>query len=239
LKYIGTKNTRGKVFTYGKDLKLDFCFTITNVDQNGTTFDVKSKKFGTIKNIFVPMFGEYNVENTLSVIALSLLEGVSKSKIIIAISTFSGTKQRQELIGQKKNGVIVVRDYAHHPTAVRLTIDGLKLHYPDKRLVVVFEPRSNSSRRKIFESGYTNALEKADVTIVVSPPLLADKDSKSDFMDVSVIQKELGSKGKKSFAPKNCTEALLIAVKTQKKDDVFVFMSSGDFEGIPEKFLGI
>lgn len=237
LKYIDTKKTKGKVFTYGKDQKSDFYFTITNIDKNGTAFDIKSKKFGTIKNIFVPMFGEYNVENTLSVIALSLLEGVSKSKIITAVSTFSGTKQRQELIGQKKNGVIVVRDYAHHPTAVRLTIDGLKLHYPDKRLVVVFEPRSNSSRRKIFESGYTNALEKADVTIVVSPPFLADKDSKSDFMDVSVIQKELGSKGKKSFAPKNCTEALLVAVKTQKKDDVFVFMSSGDFEGIPDKFL--
>jgi UDP-N-acetylmuramate: L-alanyl-gamma-D-glutamyl-meso-diaminopimelate ligase len=239
LKYIDTKKTKGKVFTYGKDQKSDFYFIITSIDQNGTAFDIKSKKFGTIKNIFVPMFGEYNVENTLSVIALSLLEGVSKSKIIIAISTFSGTKQRQELIGQKKNGVIVVRDYAHHPTAVRLTIDGLKLHYPDKRLVVVFEPRSNSSRRKIFESGYTNALEKADVTIVVSPPFLADKDSKSDFMDVSVIQKELESKGKKSFAPKNCTEALLVAVKTQKKDDIFVFMSSGDFEGIPDKFLGI
>lgn len=238
-KYLNVKNIKGKVFKYGKDSKSDFSFIITKVDSSGTTFDVKSKKFGIIKNIFVPMFGEYNIENTLSVIALALLEGVSKLKIISAISDFSGTKQRQEIIGHKKNGVVVIRDYAHHPTAVLLTIDGLRLHYPDKRLVVVFEPRSNSSRRKIFESCYTKALEKADVSIVVAPPFMADKDSRADFMDVSVIKKELESKGKKSFAPKNCTEALDVSKKIQENNDIFIFMSSGDFEGIPEKFLGI
>ncbi len=239
LKYLDIKNTKGKVFTYGKDTRLDFIFKITNVSSDGTTFDIKSKKFGIIKNIFVPMFGEYNIENTISVIALSFLEGISKSSVISAIATFSGTKQRQELIGLKKNGVVVIRDYAHHPTAVRLTIDGLKMRYPDKRLVVVFEPRSSSSRRKLFESSYTNALEKADISIVVSPPFLADKDSKSDFMDVSVIQKDLKSKGKKSFAPNNCAEALDVALNTERAGDVFVFMSSGDFESIPDKFLGI
>ncbi len=234
LQHIDISNCTAKIVIYGKNIFKDVSYEISSVSSSGTSFSIvfRGQKYS---DIFIPLFGEYNIANATSVFILAFLEGVKVSDIISTFSTYPGVHERQEIIGEK-NGVIVVRDFAHHPTAVRVTLEGIRSHYPGRRIVCVFEPRSVTSRRKAFETEYPKALEDADISIVVSPPFKYN-DDKNDFMDVSVVQNILELSGKLSHVARDADDALKILSQHVIKNDIVVFMSNGDFNSIPKKFL--
>lgn len=230
-RFLNLANCNGKFFVYGKDAT-DASYKIENNDQKGTTFSIETKKWGLIKDLFLPMFGEHNVANATAVVVLSLLEGLDMEVIKKALSNFEGTKERQEVLGSKGE-ITVIRDYAHHPTAVTLTLQGLRQAYPNRRFVTVFEPRSASSKRKVFEQDYINALKNSDVSIIICPK---DK-NETDSIDVENMVNTLQSQFFQSYISSNYDEALETINKITQKGDVLIFMSSGDIGGIPFAFL--
>lgn len=220
----------GKVFTYG-NADADYLYRTKKVTEKGTIFEIKTKK-GVVE-LQTPLFGDYNLANTTAVYALSTLEGLKQSEIIERIKDFPGTKERQELLGETKDGVKIIRDYAHHPKAVELTIKGLRERYPKKKIFCVFEPRSASSKRKDFEESYSKSLSSADSVIIVDPGVRSD-----NAINVENIVKNINFSKEKSYSVKNCVDALSLIKKKVTSNQVVVFMSSGDMEGIPKKFLG-
>jgi UDP-N-acetylmuramate: L-alanyl-gamma-D-glutamyl-meso-diaminopimelate ligase len=182
------------------------------------------------------MFGEYNVENAVAVTTLSILEGLTPTLVREALLSFGGTRERQEILGTREDGVTVIRDYAHHPTAVSVTLSGMRQHYPDRRLITVFEPLSASSKRKVFEERYGEALASAEVSIIIAPPIKEGEDKKN-YLDTEHVKKLIENQGRIAQVASNASEALSALSSLVQPNDVVIFMSSGDLSGIPDKFV--
>ena len=118
---------------------------------------------------FLPMVGEHNVLNALAALAVLAEVGAAPEALQKALPGFKGVKKRQEVAGEF-DGVLVVEDFAHHPTAVAVTLAAVRQAYPERRLVAAFEPRTNTSRRKIFQEPYARAFKDADLILVREPP---------------------------------------------------------------------
>lgn len=230
---LDTGTCPAKVITYGASPSADVSYQIDNTDSEGTNFLIKMPDREI--SVKIPMFGNYNVENALAVFTLSISENLPEEKILNALKDYPGTKERQELVGEKKNGIVIIRDYAHHPTAVALTLEGVRLHYPRKRVIAVFEPRSASSKRKVFEERYGDSLSLADATIIVNPEIQGNPTD--DQINIPHIKKIIESRGKGAYEAVNNDEVLEILPKEAKAGDVIIFMSSGDMNGVPNKFL--
>jgi UDP-N-acetylmuramate: L-alanyl-gamma-D-glutamyl-meso-diaminopimelate ligase len=201
--------------------------------KDGMGFDVlyKNKK---VDQIFVPMFGQYNVINALSVYALAK-ELDFKLDLKKAFLDFRGVKRRQELIG-KPRGIQVIEDFAHHPTAVGSTIESFKKREDSGKLFVIFEPRSNTSRRNFFQKEYTEALIKADVVLISEPFQGSSSLKEEERLDVSKIKEEINQKGQCHIF-KDVEEAISIVKKQAHSGDTVVIMSNGGFQGIYDKIL--
>ncbi len=228
---------RASVVTYGSSESSDVFPRSIQTDKGGTCFEIKSKKIKGVKKVLIPMFGSYNIENALAAYALARLEGLGPAELIGGLADFCGTKERQEFLGQNSRGTLILRDYAHHPTAVAVTLDALRLRYPGKKLLVVFEPCSASSRRKIFEERYARSLLKADIAILMTPTINKERDGGKDVFEADTVRQMIETEGKKAYVAEKASDALPILEKLAGHDDVVVFMSSGSMENIPEKFL--
>jgi UDP-N-acetylmuramate: L-alanyl-gamma-D-glutamyl-meso-diaminopimelate ligase len=182
--------------------------------------------------------GHHNIANIAQVVAcLEQLQlgGELKRKlrpeaVADAIASFAGVARRLDLIG-RGGGVDVYEDFAHHPTAVRTVIEGFRAMYPDRRVVVAFEPRSATQRRNVFQDGFAKALALADRVYIGECPL--DKRiSEENRMNTASMQAAIGTKAK-AF-PTNA--ALLEALSSElAPGDSVIFMSSGSFSGAQYK----
>jgi UDP-N-acetylmuramate: L-alanyl-gamma-D-glutamyl-meso-diaminopimelate ligase len=232
------QHTSAKVLFYGlkANADLDYDLTATNIRaiEGGQTFDLifKGENLG---NIFLPMSGNHNLLNTLSVCGVALVEGLTFDEIRTALASFKGMKRRQEVRGIV-NDVLVLDDFAHHPTAVRATIAAIRQRWPQRRLVAVFEPRSNSSRRKIFEQEYAHAFDEADAVFISAPPL-RHNDDPNDFMDVNVVTSTIVSKHIPASHYPDANELLPRLLDTIKPNDAVLIMSNGSFGNIHQNLL--
>jgi UDP-N-acetylmuramate: L-alanyl-gamma-D-glutamyl-meso-diaminopimelate ligase len=235
IQHVDISRCVGDVTLYGASSSSDVSYTVESVDETGTFFSIHTVK-AIYKNIHIALFGEYNVANAVAVFVLAMKEGIEEQYIRSAFQTYPGVKERQEVLGTKEHTITVIRDFAHHPTAVTVTLQGLRDHYGDRRLVCVFEPRSITSRRKVFEHVYPEVLSHADVSIIVAPPFRPG-DNTSNFMDVAAIKLTTENLGTSMNVADNPAHALTLLQSLVHTDDVVVFMSNGDFGNIPELFL--
>ncbi len=199
-----------------------------------TFFDVikKEKVFGTFKTKLV---GEHNLLNALSVIAVADHLSVPAGAVSEALETFEGTKRRQEVRGVKK-GITVMDDFAHHPTAVRETIKAVKPFYRPGRIIAVFEPRTNSSMRKVFQDVYPLSFDGADIVCISVPPLL-EKIPQEDRFSSERFVKDLKSRGKNAHFFGDTQSIIDFLIKESKAGDLILIMSNGGFENIHERLL--
>lgn len=202
----------------------------------GTTFNVYRE--GLLwGNFATKMFGEFNVRNCLSVIIAADAWGISQSNIQKAFDTFESVKRRMEVRGVV-NGVTVIDDFAHHPTAVDETLKALRQRYPEKRLIAVFEPRSRSSRLSVFEDQYKKAFSHADRVIIAG--VFNPEDAKrfgNELLDVSKLVQDINATGRPAATFANADEIVKELSPQLASDDVVAVMSNGGFDGIHQKIL--
>ncbi|MCB0378274.1 MAG: UDP-N-acetylmuramate:L-alanyl-gamma-D-glutamyl-meso-diaminopimelate ligase [Bdellovibrionales bacterium] len=191
---------------------------------------------GSVENrIFVPMFGRYNITNALAVYAMAKTHGwdVDLKK---AFAQFAGVKRRQELIGEP-NHIQVIEDFAHHPTAVLETLKSFKNREGQGRLIAVFEPRSNTSRRNVFQKQYTEALAVADSSYICEPFAGTSPLPEEERMDVNQLVEDIRAQGKQALCFSQVEEAIDRIQAEARPGDTVVIMSNGGFQGIYGKIL--
>ncbi|HET6855260.1 MAG TPA: UDP-N-acetylmuramate:L-alanyl-gamma-D-glutamyl-meso-diaminopimelate ligase [Pyrinomonadaceae bacterium] len=183
-----------------------------------------------------PLLGEFNLLNCLAVIVAADAWGVSKEKIRGALASFQNVKRRAEIRGEER-GVVVIDDFAHHPTAVRETLRALRARYKDRRLIAVFEPRSWSSRLAVFQHDYANAFAAADYVVIASVFDSQKVTEKGRALDTGELIDAISQQGKPAFALPDADHIVAHIVPELRHGDVVAIMSNGGFGGIHEKIL--
>lgn len=185
----------------------------------------------------LPMPGLHNGLNALSVIALLSHLGFPLDAITQGLASFEGVKRRQQIRGEVR-GVTVVDDFAHHPTAVRETLNALRLAWPANRLLVVFEPRTNSSRRAIFQQDYAHVFDAADQVLVREHVPLDTIPLDEQFSSFQLAE-DLCARGKKAQAFTDTDAILAYLGRNCRKGDIVVVLSNGGFDNIHERLLAL
>ncbi|RMG12293.1 MAG: UDP-N-acetylmuramate:L-alanyl-gamma-D-glutamyl-meso-diaminopimelate ligase [Deltaproteobacteria bacterium] len=180
--------------------------------------------------------GRHNVENAVAAVAVALEAGASWDAVREGLSTFEGVRRRQELRGSPGE-VTVIEDFAHHPTAVEATLGALRRRFPGRRLWAVYEPRSNTARRRIYQHRYEEAFDAADCVVVASPPPHPDPIPEAERFDPPALAEALERRGKHAYhrpTPEAVHDLLAGALRP---GDVVVVMSNGSFGGLIERLL--
>jgi UDP-N-acetylmuramate: L-alanyl-gamma-D-glutamyl-meso-diaminopimelate ligase len=173
--------------------------------------------------------------NVLAVFALADVLQWPRDKVLQAMADFKGVKRRQEWLGEV-NGIDVFEDFAHHPTAVDLTIRCMRERFPDRRLVAVFEPRSATSRRKIFQKEYARAFSGAD-SIFIARPYDQSKIPEADRFSTDQLISELKVQGREAQSAPDAEHLVQALTSNLRPKDVVLIMSNGGFDGIYQKLF--
>ena len=207
---------------FGFDPSLDWSARL--IREDGSAFAVRHH--GTeIGEVHWPMLGRHNVLNGLAALAACHAVGVDVATVLPALAAFRSVKRRLEVIGQH-DGITVYDDFAHHPTAIHTTLEGLRARVGEARILVAMEPRSNSMRSGAHADALAPSLDIADVVVFLHRPELA--------WDAGRIVAAI--RGDARTVPD--ADALIAALKTQARPgDHVVFMSNGGFDGAPRRFL--
>jgi UDP-N-acetylmuramate: L-alanyl-gamma-D-glutamyl-meso-diaminopimelate ligase len=226
--------TRSRVRTYGLDTPCNVTAVSLESGPEGQSFDLVLDGV-KLARLFLPMSGRHNLLNALAACTIALDEGVPPERLQSGIASFQGLKRRQEIRGIAGD-VVVIDDFAHHPTAVRETIRAVRQRWPNRRLVAVFEPRSNSSRRKIFESAYGDAFGEADATFLSAPPM-RHNDRADDFINTPALAARVRSGGRPVYLGSNADELLPLLLDFLEPGDVALIMSNGGFGNLHQRLL--
>ncbi|HYC54025.1 MAG TPA: Mur ligase domain-containing protein [Candidatus Binatia bacterium] len=202
----------------------------------GTTFDAcwKGRPQARLR---LSLVGSMNALNAIAVYALTRELGVDAAGVESGLASYKGAARRQEIIGEAA-GVTVVDDFAHHPTAVRLTIEAIRGRFPGRRLVAIFEPRSNTSRRAVFQRDFTEALAGADA-VALSEVYRKDNDplAEHEMLSTPRLIDDLRSQGVHAWTAPGPDEILSRLATELSPGDVVVCMSNGAFGNLPRNLL--
>lgn len=188
-----------------------------------------------IGDLALKIFGEHNTLNALSAFALATALKWPQHQVCQAMAQFLGVKRRQELLGEPR-GVSVIEDFAHHPTAVALTLRSMRERFKDAKVFAVFEPRSATSRRKIFQNDYVRAFSEAD-EVYLAKPYDQSKIAENERFSSEELVEALKSSGREARAMASVEEIVLRIAERAKRGDVILIMSNGGFDGIYQKML--
>jgi UDP-N-acetylmuramate: L-alanyl-gamma-D-glutamyl-meso-diaminopimelate ligase len=205
-------------------------------DASGTAFSVWREQ-RELARARAPLFGRHNVANALGALATASVLGVPLEACLAPLARFRGVRRRQELRAEVR-GVAVVDDFAHHPTAVRETVAAMRARYPGRRVVAVFEPRSNTSRRAIFQGDYVDALAGADRALVLTveaAPIYSATGEVREFLDAAAVARALRERGTAATAHPSVDAVLEDLADSCAPGDVVLLMSNGDFGGLRER----
>jgi UDP-N-acetylmuramate: L-alanyl-gamma-D-glutamyl-meso-diaminopimelate ligase len=240
---VETENVREKVreakvpvITYSRNSAdyADYTFSGLVSSGAGIEFDVfyRSEK---IDRLTLQLPGEHNALNALAVYIECRELGLSTSEIKAGLASFQGIKRRQEERGEI-NGVLVIDDFAHHPTAVRETLKALRAKYSGRRLVAVFEPRSATSRRKVFQKEYAEAFELAD-SVQIAVAFDQSKIPTDQQFSSQDLVSDLRQKGKDASFFESVEDGVKSVANHSKAGDVVAVLSNGGFGGFIPKLL--
>ncbi len=229
-----SQRARCRVITYGMKAGAEWSASDIS-DHDGLTHINILKNADVYTCLATPLYGNHNISNLLSVAALSEYINVDKTKLSDAFRTFKGVKRRQEVRGEK-NGILVLDDFAHHPTAVEKTIEAVKDRYRGRRLLAAFEPRSNSSRRNVFQEEYGMVFDKADLIFIPEPAMVEKIPPEERFSSEKLVE-SLKGRGLDAECFPDSGRLLEGIVTRAEKGDVILVMSNGSFDNIHERLL--
>jgi UDP-N-acetylmuramate: L-alanyl-gamma-D-glutamyl-meso-diaminopimelate ligase len=198
-----------------------------------TRFKVRrhGSPFGSFE---VPLVGAHNVRNALAAIAVANETGVSVDRIAEGLRAFAGVKRRLEVVGVA-DGVTVYDDFAHHPTAVAETLAALRAANPKSRIWAVFEPRSASSCRRVFQDDFARAFAGADEVLLA--PVFRSTLPDDERLSIPQLVRDLESRGQRAREAASIDDIVSVVVGEHRPGDLVVLMSNGGFGGIHQKLL--
>ncbi len=222
------------VVTYGLNREAEWRAVDIFLEKGITKFKVLRARKQYI-SLSTPLYGDHNISNILSVVVLSQYLKVDPSVLAEALSGFLGVKRRQEIKGEKR-GILILDDFAHHPTAVEKTIRAVKKKYKDRRLIAAFEPRSNSSRRNVFQQRYSEVFDEADMIFIPEPPMMEKVPPGERFSSQKLVE-SLGKRGLKAIYSADTDHLIDAIVRIARKGDIILVMSNGSFDNIHARLL--
>lgn len=206
-----------------------FRLRVADTTPASTTFELNGDAFT------VPMMGEFNARNAAMAVCAARFGGLSDGEIRAGLASFKGVRRRQQAVGEA-DGLTIIDDFGHHPTALRETLRGLRQRYPGRRLWAVFEPRSNTSRRNVLQHELIEALKEADGSVIaaVNSPERVPPESR---LSPEAVAKAVTAAGRESFHEPT-TDAIIERLKERTRSgDVIIVFSNGGFDGIHGKLL--
>jgi len=224
---------KGRVITYGRAGHADWRIESVDFRSGEVSFQLRNPGTSRSETFRSRLPGIHNVWNLTAAIAACGVAGMSVESIREAAWAFSGVKRRQDVVGEFA-GVLVVDDFAHHPTSVRETLAGLKLFYPERRMIAAFEPRSNSSRRNVFQDRYARSFSAADIVCVKQPPAM-DSIAEPERLDAQRLVRDICKQGQDARFFQTTDELLEFVLHAARTGDLIVCMSNGSFDGITQK----
>ncbi|MGC4122449.1 MAG: Mur ligase family protein [Myxococcales bacterium] len=227
------RQSKAKVQTYGRPGSDWFADELTH-SQGSAWFDLVhlGRK---VRRMQLSLGGPHNVENALGAIAACHALGMEWDEIAHGLETFKGVKRRQEIKGEPR-GVLVIDDFAHHPTAVHETLTAIRMRFPGRPVWAIFEPRSNTSRRNMHQAEYAQAFFGA-ARAVIAVPAPTDKVPADQQLDVRKLAADITANGVPALAAANVDEIVAAVKKDAKKGDVLLVMSNGSFNGLVGKLM--
>jgi UDP-N-acetylmuramate: L-alanyl-gamma-D-glutamyl-meso-diaminopimelate ligase len=224
---------KSRVETFGTSDGVDWQAHDLESMEASTKFKVQrgGVPYGTFE---VPLVGAHNVRNATAAIAIAADVGIGASRSAKALSRFAGVKRRLEVVGLAR-GVTIYDDFAHHPTAVAETLAGLRAANPGARIWAVFEPRSASSCRRIFQDDFARAFGPADEVLVA--PVFRSTLPAGERLSVPLLVRDLTNAGQSAREPASLDEIIATIVREHRPGDLVVLMSNGGFGGIHQRLL--
>lgn len=229
-----TKKAFCPVVTYGLSPQMDWCAGDIEWRDGMTHFRVMHHRSEATR-VRMPLVGRHNIMNALACIALALEHGVGRGAIEDSLARFESVRKRME-IKADVGGVTVVEDFAHHPTAIRATIEAARSRWQGRQLWAAFEPRSNTMRRKIFADALVEALALADGTLL-GPVNRAQLLSEEERLDPKQIVAAIRSRGTNAESFDSATEIAEYLADRVRPGDVVLAMSNGSFDGLSGKLI--
>ena len=230
---------RGRLFTqletFGASSDAKWQIRNSDFSRERSRFDVfcEGRHWETYETA---LLGEFNLLNCLAVIIAADAWGADRRQVADALASFQNVRRRVEIRGQER-GVVVIDDFAHHPTAVRETLRALRTKYTDNRLIAVFEPRSWSSRLAVFQDDYARAFEPANY-VVISGVFDSQKVSeKGRALDTEKLIESISEQGKPAISLPGADEIVAHLTPELRAGDVVAIMSNGGFGDIHDKIL--
>ncbi len=223
-----------KVVTYGESRQYQWQLSDLFVDSTATSFTAvhRGEICGEAR---IKLPGRHNALNSLGVLALCRHLAMEKDTVLKGLGSCAGVKRRQEVRGIAA-GVTVIDDFAHHPTAVKETLTALRSVYSGRRLIAVFEPRTNTSRRSIFQDVYPHSFSPADRVLVREVPD-PEKAPPGDRFSSKKLVADLEHRGIDALYFPDADAILKDLAANSSHGDVVVILSNGDFEGLHERLL--
>jgi UDP-N-acetylmuramate: L-alanyl-gamma-D-glutamyl-meso-diaminopimelate ligase len=222
------------VETYGYSAQNDWVASEVAAEGETTRFRVtyRGKPFG---NFALLATGRHNVLNAVAAIAVAHGRGIGVEALAKALSTFRSVKRRMDVKGERA-GILVVDDFAHHPTAVRATIEAARGRWPDRRLWAILEPRSNSMRRKVFQESLPKALALAD-RVVLGGVFRAQQLGDDNRLAPESVAQSVRELGKDARAFEGADAIADHLASETRAGDLLLVMSNGSFDGLCDKLM--
>ena len=177
--------------------------------------------------------GEYNVWNATAAAALTSSWGVPKDAIVKALRTFKSVKRRLE-VKAEVNGITIIDDFAHHPTAIAGTLKALRARYPNSRLWAILEPRSNTLRRRVLQGDLARSLAQAD-EVIVAEAFRSEAVPENERLELPALAADIGKNGGRARLLKDAVSIVEVVAPEMHSGDVVAILSNGGFGGIYEK----
>ncbi len=206
-----------------KDLKFEAGRTSWSVERDGKLW----------ADLEFPLAGEYNVWNATAAAALASCYRISKEEIAAALKTFKSVKRRLEVKAQI-NGITIIDDFAHHPTAIAGTLKALRARYAGSRLWAILEPRSNTLRRRVLQADLARSLALAD-EVIVAGVFRSEALAENERLDLPELAADIQKHGSRARLLAGADEIVQTVAPEMRRGDVVAILSNGGFGGIYEK----
>jgi UDP-N-acetylmuramate: L-alanyl-gamma-D-glutamyl-meso-diaminopimelate ligase len=222
--------------TFSFGIKGDFSYRFKGYSGELALLNLESDRYGSIE-LRTKLFGNYNYSNIAAAVSMALTLGLNKTSIIEGVNTFEGVKRRLELI-YDSDYLKIYEDFAHHPTSIGFVLDEMKKRFPDSVLWALYEPRSATSRRNIFQDILPKSFKSADRILIKSPYKLdaIPESERLDMNEVIEVLKGMGNEADLFNSVDDIINVIFSEIDTSKRN-IITIMSNGEFDGIYKKIV--